>query len=106
MIQNENDRLRTRMIQNGAFTDSYNNYVPHRYVCVLFQLISFLFRGFSLNFRKRHRDEIQHRNVIERLQKQINHVRTNYSTREYEYDYAHQQDFKRQITRFPPIKNK
>ncbi len=72
-------------------------------VCVLFQLISFLF---SLNFKKRHRDEIQHRNVIERLQNQINHVRTSYSTRQYEHDYAQQQDFKRQITRFPPLKNK
>jgi hypothetical protein len=56
----------------------------------------------SLNREKRHRDEIEHKHEIERLKKQMNQTRTNYPTREYEYDFAKQQDFKRRISRFPP----
>ncbi len=46
--------------------------------------------------KKRPRDETQHKNEVERLQKQINQTRTNYPTREYQHD------FKRRISRFPP----
>ncbi|CAF2420218.1 unnamed protein product [Rotaria sp. Silwood2] len=80
MIERENARLRTRMLQNGAFVSTHNN----------------------LNTEKRHRDEVEHKNEIERLQKQISHVRTNYSTRDYQNDFAKQQDFKRRISKFPP----
>ncbi|UJR27052.1 hypothetical protein I4U23_008356 [Adineta vaga] len=86
MIQNENDRLRSRMISNGAFTDSHNNYLAR-----------------SLNGRKRYRDEMQHRHIVDRLKRQIYHVQSNYSIKKCEHDYAKQQDIKRQITRFPSI---
>ncbi|CAF1124122.1 unnamed protein product [Rotaria sordida] len=85
MIERENARLRTRMLQNGAFVNTHNSYSTH-----------------SLNTEKRHRDEVEHKNEVERLQKQINNVRTNYSIREYQNDFAKQQDFKRRISRFPP----
>ncbi|CAF1012356.1 unnamed protein product [Adineta steineri] len=87
IIHNENDRLRTRMIRNGAFTNTHNNYVAR-----------------SLNIKERNREESQHKNTYERLQKQIHHVKSTYSIRKSQNDYAKQQDFKRQITRFPPIK--
>lgn len=60
--------------------------------------------SFSLNSEKRHRDENQHQLQLERLRKQINQSRTSYPTREYEHDFAKQQDFKRRITRYPPTK--
>ncbi|CAF4612275.1 unnamed protein product [Rotaria sp. Silwood1] len=84
MIERENVRLRTRMVQNGAFVNTHNNYSTH-----------------SLNTEKRHRDEVEHKSEIERLQKQISHARTNYPTREYQNDFAKQQDFKRRISKFP-----
>ena len=32
MIEHENERLRVRMLTNGAFINTHNNYVLHRYV--------------------------------------------------------------------------
>ena len=58
---------------------------------------------YSLNLEKRHRDEAQHKVEIERLQKQIHHARTNYSTEKFEGDFAKQQHFKHRITRFPSM---
>ncbi|CAF1135204.1 unnamed protein product [Adineta ricciae] len=65
-IQSENDRLRSRMIKNGAFTDNHNNYLSR-----------------SLNGRKRYRDETQHRYVMDRLRKQIHHAQSDLSTSSY-----------------------
>ncbi len=56
---------------------------------------------YSLNIEKRHRDEAQHKTEITRLRKQINKARTNYSTRQFEHDFAKQQDFKQRISRYP-----
>jgi len=30
MIEHENQRLRTRMLTNGAYVNSHNDYVAHR----------------------------------------------------------------------------
>ena len=67
----------------------------------LYDLVSSLICFPSLNIEKRHRDEVQHKSEVERLQKQIHQARTNYPTREYDGDFAKQQDFKRRISRFP-----
>lgn len=55
----------------------------------------------SLNNEKRHRDEEQHKSEIERLQKQINHVRTSYPSKAFLQEYAKQQNLKQRISKFP-----
>jgi hypothetical protein len=30
MIEQENERLRVRMLQNGAYVNTHNNYTTHR----------------------------------------------------------------------------
>ncbi|CAF1305873.1 unnamed protein product [Rotaria magnacalcarata] len=85
IIERENARLRTKMLQNGAFVKTHNSYETH-----------------SLNNEKRHRDDEQHKTEIARLQKQINHARTNYPSRKYQNDYTKQQDLLQRISKFPP----
>ena len=64
---------------------------------------TFINVSFSLNGRKRYRDETQHRYVMDRLRKQIHHAQSEYAIHKCEHDYAKQQNFKQQITRFPSI---
>lgn len=61
MIEQENERLRIRMMKNGSFINTHNNYATH-----------------SLNTEKRQRDQARHENEFQRLQKQIGQVRPSY----------------------------
>jgi hypothetical protein len=84
MIEQENERLRVKMLKNGSFIDTHNNYVLH-----------------SLNTEKRQRQKAQHDSEFQRLQKQISQVRPSYPLREYQQDYAKLQDVKKRMSKFP-----
>jgi len=84
MIEHENERLRMKMLKNGSFIDTHNNYVLH-----------------SLNTEKRQRQQAQHTSEFQRLQKQISQVRPSYPAREYQQDYAKSQDVKKRMSKFP-----
>ena len=54
----------------------------------------------SLNTEKRQRDQAQHESEFQRLQRQINQARPNYSTQEYKQEYAKAQDVKKRMSKF------
>ena len=56
---------------------------------------------FSLNTEKRQRDQVQHENEYQRLQRQISQVRPNYPINEYKQNYAKAQDVKKRMSKFP-----
>ena len=58
----------------------------------------------SLNTVKRQREQVQHDNKFQQLQKKIGRVRPSYPSREYQRDYAKAEDVKKRMTRFPLIK--
>jgi hypothetical protein len=54
-----------------------------------------------LNTEKQKRQQAEHESEYQRLQKQISQVRPSYPAREYQQDYAKQQDVKRRMSKFP-----
>jgi hypothetical protein len=102
MIEQENERLKLKMMKNGSFLDTHNNYVLHRYINVyvcLFRIVLICLS--SLNTEQRQRQQAQHDSEVQRLQKQISQVRPSYPAREYQQDYAKKQDVKKRMTKFP-----
>lgn len=55
----------------------------------------------SLNTEKRQRQQVQHDTEVQRLQRQISQVRSTYSTREHQQDYAKSQDLKKRMSKYP-----
>ena len=85
MIEQENERLKTRISKNGAFVETRNRTRPP---------------SLTTNERQRQRQQTEHELTLQRLQKLLQRTRSSYSKQEFQEDYAKKQDIQRRMSRF------